>query len=60
MGGACLVVEGEVVGGRERRCMGGGTKGEKDGLSESPMVRDISARCMTVKRDTTRQNMGRG
>lgn len=53
VGGACLD-EGEAVGGRERRWMGGGTKGEKDGLSESPMVRDISARCMTGKRDTTR------
>lgn len=37
-----LLGQADTEGGRERRCMGGGTKGEKVGLSESPM--DMGAR----------------
>jgi len=32
--------------GMDRRRIGGGTKGEKVGLSESPVERDMSARCI--------------
>jgi len=50
-GGDGVVAEEDLVdseGGRERRWIGGGTKGEKVGLSESPIVRDMSARCIIL------------
>jgi hypothetical protein len=36
----------DTEGRRERRWIGGGTKGGKVDLSESPMESDVSARCI--------------